>query len=635
MVTRYLNLISLAEAKKIICTAFSSRPERTTTVALSESVGRIVAEDLIVPFTVPPAPLAAMDGYAVASTWTHGASDQNPVTVPGAIRVNTGNVMPEGTDALIMVEDTWEIGDGIIQVRSAVRPGQHVRPAGEDVTLGQIVFPAGHCIRPADTGALATYACTSVPVRDVSIGLIPTGSELIPPGTHPEPGQVVESNMEMTRAFLKTLGVTPVMYPITPDSPEAIREVVLDAIQNNDMVIISAGSSAGTRDFTSRVIQECGEVLFHGVSMKPGKPVICGNIFKKPVIGMPGYPLSAVVILEELIAPLFAVWGFFVPKRQKIEVFLAQRLVSDGGIDEFVYLSAGKINGKYIAVPLSRGAGVQMAALSADLWLHIPPEIEGYAEGTVVTAASLFKEPTLDATILVAGVHDPIIGVADSMMRGRGRIIRFRNTGEVSGLLALASNACHLAAVRYDPTSGSVGDIFRRWLPGIPVKTVPVADIVYGIAGNAVYSIQDISLVRFIFPLQGSPQEALLYRLMKEAGTDGDTRLENSIRGDEIAILSALKNGSADAGFCSEYNARSAGLSFSPIGNLRYDLIYRTEMEQEQALSDCISIITSDAWKKRVQDTPGYFVSDQSEVYHNKRKKIESDSPSRTGYREP
>ncbi len=614
MVTRYLNLISLAEAKKIICTAFSSRPERTTTVALSESVGRIVAEDLVVPFTVPPAPLAAMDGYAVASAWTHGASDQNPVAVPGAIRVNTGNVMPEGTDAVIMVEDTWDVGDGIIQVRSAARPGQHVRPAGEDVTIGQIVFPAGHGIRPYDTGALATYACTSVPVRDVSVGLIPTGSELVPPGTHPEPGQVVESNMEMTAAFLSALGVTPVMYPITPDSPDAIRKVVLDAIQRNDMVIISAGSSAGTRDFTSRVIGECGEVLFHGVSMKPGKPVICGSIFEKPVIGMPGYPLSAVVILEELIAPLFAVWGFFVPKRQEIEVFLAQRLASDGGIDEFVYLSAGKINGKYIAVPLSRGAGVQMAALSADLWLHIPPEIEGYAEGTVVTAASLFPQPTLDATILVAGVHDPIIGVADSMMRGRGRIIRFRNTGEVSGLLALATGACHLAAVRYDPTSGSVRDVTRRWLSGIPVQTVTVADIVYGIAGNAVYSIQDISQVRFIFPLQDSPQEALLYRLQKEAGTDRDTLIENSIRKDEVAILSALKNGSADAGFCSEYSATCAGLSFSPMGTLRYSLVYRAEAEQEQALSDCIRLIRSDTWRRRVSDIPGYSLLDQSDV---------------------
>jgi len=575
---------------------------------LSESVGRVVARDLIVPYTVPPAPLAAMDGYAVISKTTEAAMDQHPVTLSDAVRVNTGNVMPDSADAVIMIEDVWEDEKGEIAIRKAAHPMQHVRPAGEDVTAGQLVVTAGHCIRPFDIGALATYGYTTVPVRDVSIGLIPSGSELIPAGTHPKPGQVVESNMLMTAAFLTSLGLTPVIYPFTPDDPDAIRNAIENAVQTNDMVIISAGSSAGTRDFSAQVIHECGDVLFHGVAIKPGKPLICGRIQNKPIIGMPGYPLSAVVILQKLITPLLSAWGFYVPHNPSVTVTLAERLASDGGIDEFVFLAVGKISGQYIAVSLSRGAGVQMAALTADAWLHIPSDIEGYSEGTVVQAVSMFRDPVIDTTILVAGCADPIIRVLDSMIRQKQCIIRVRNTGEVSGLIALSKPVCHMTALRYDPTVDSVNAVVKKRLPHIPVHSVPVADIVYGIAGTKEYTINDIPGIRFVCREEGSPEQLLCTRILTESGLISQKEeIQNYPCANEISILSAIQNNTADAGFCSEYSARYADLSFTPLGNLRYELVYRADQEPETVVKQVIAMLTSEAWRERVTSTTGYL----------------------------
>lgn len=230
------------------------------------------------PYTVPPAPLAAMDGFAVVSSATGLASEQEPVTLYDAKRVNTGNVLPSGCDAVIIIEDVWEGGDGsITSIRKSVSPMQHVRPAGEDVTAGRIVIPTGHCIRPFDIGALCCVWIYHCPGLWGVCRPDPSGSELVPAGVHPKPGQVVESNMQMTAAYMQKIGVSSVIYPLTPDEPGAITDVVMQAVTDHEMVIISAGSSAGTRDFTSQVILDCGEILFHGVSVKPGKPVYAGG----------------------------------------------------------------------------------------------------------------------------------------------------------------------------------------------------------------------------------------------------------------------------------------------------------------------------------------------------------------------
>ncbi len=277
-------------------------------VPLLKSVGRVTAEAIFARYSVPEVHLAAMDGIAVQSRETRGASEQHPVTLKQAVRVNTGNVVPPLYDAVIMIEDVYIDHERFI-IRRAAPPWQHVRPAGEDIGESEMALPSRHLIRPPDLGALAAYGITEVPVLTVRIGLIPTGSELVPHGEFPAPGQVVESNTVMAEAMLGTLGAFCTRYPMVKDDPVQIRKALERAVAENDLVIISAGSSAGTKDFTADVIADLGEVLVHGVAIKPGKPAIIGRIDKKPVIGMPGYPLSALTVLREIVTPLVQQFG--------------------------------------------------------------------------------------------------------------------------------------------------------------------------------------------------------------------------------------------------------------------------------------------------------------------------------------
>jgi putative molybdopterin biosynthesis protein len=302
MVKRYLSLITFDEALHILKTSFAV-PDRTEIVHVTQSLGRIAAEPVYARYSVPEVNLAAMDGIAVKSRDTFGASDRAPVTLQDFARVNTGNIVPSQFDAVIMIEDTWEV-DGTFQIRKAAAPWQHVRPAGEDIREGRLVLPKGHEIRAFDIGALATYGIVDLKVTTFNVGIIPTGSELVPLGVRPSPGQVVESNTVMAQVLLESMGAHCTRLPIVRDDPDLIQEALRHAAQENDLVIISAGSSAGTRDYTAGAISAIGRLLFHGVAVKPGKPMMLGEIEGKPVIGLPGYPLAAQAVLREFAVPL-------------------------------------------------------------------------------------------------------------------------------------------------------------------------------------------------------------------------------------------------------------------------------------------------------------------------------------------
>jgi len=341
MVNRYLTLTSLEQALSILTTSFQV-PEGRETIQIPQAVGRVVAVPVYAQYSVPEANIAAMDGIAVRSSDTIGASEQAPVTLEHFARVNTGNIVPREFNAVIMIEDTWQTGDKF-QIRKSIAPNQHVRPVGEDIKENQLVLPSGHLVRPFDIGALATYGVTHIEVKAIKIGIIPTGSELVPLGVRPTLGQVVESNTIMAQVFLSAMGAHCKRYPIIRDDPDLIAEMLKTAVRDNDLVLISAGSSAGTRDFTAGVISSLGELLFHGVAIRPGKPVMLGKIGKKPVLGLPGYPLAAQTILREFAAPLLEAWGFAQVQRNTLRAKLSSAINSDLGFDDFVPVYAGRV----------------------------------------------------------------------------------------------------------------------------------------------------------------------------------------------------------------------------------------------------------------------------------------------------
>lgn len=380
-------------------------PDRTIRVPVAGAAGRTTASAVYSPLTVPPTDVAARDGFAVVSGETAGAGDGTAVPLRNPGRVNTGNAIPPGYDAVVMIEDVFG-EDGSWSTMKAVMPGEQVHPAGTEIRQGEMILPAGHPIRPCDIGALLSYGITDLDVTAVEVGLVPTGSELVRAGERPGPGQVIESNTAVAAAWLAEAGAACTRYEIVRDDPGLLRQAIERGIRENDLLLVSAGSSAGTRDFTAGIIDDLGEVLVHGIAMKPGKPAIVGRIDGKPVIGLPGYPIAAMTVVRELALPLLAAWDFYARPGERLRARLGKTVVADPGFDEYVLLTVSRAGDRYVATPLPRGAGTQMAVVRANACLHVPRGTGDLPEGTEVE-------------VLLTGPRALIRGVPERPIRGR------------------------------------------------------------------------------------------------------------------------------------------------------------------------------------------------------------------------
>jgi putative molybdopterin biosynthesis protein len=606
MVKRYLELRSLENALALLTSSFAT-PGRTETVPVMESTGRVVAVPIYAKYSVPEVNIAAMDGIAVRSRDTVGASDRKPLTLEICSRVNTGNIVPPEFDAVIMIEDTWEAG-GQFQIRKAAIPWQHVRPAGEDIREGRLVLPRGHLIRAFDIGALATYGITTVEVLAVRVGIIPTGSELVPLGVRPGPGQVVESNTIMAQVFLSQMGAHCTRLPIVQDDPDLIREAMREAVKENDLVIISAGSSAGTRDFTESVIRSVGELIFHGVAVKPGKPAMLGKVGGKPVLGLPGYPLAAQTALREFAAPLLESWGFAPAPRYPVFVKLAQPLVSDLGFDEFVPVFVGRIGTTCYGTPHGKGAGVQMATVKANGYTHIPASVEGYEAGTELEVLLTTDPGSIERTLILTGSIDPSLEELANLVHDEGLYIHATNLGNTGALLALQRNTCHAAPLSlpahslltsYQPIS--------QHLTADDVVFIHIATIEQGIASRDGLDLKDLTRVRFINTKRETPTRMVLDALLTTEGID-PSKVNGYLQ--EVygphAVAAAVRNGFADAGMCTSSIARASGLRFVPVANEDYELAIRRDMLEDTRIRTLISLIQSPRYREILSRKGGY-----------------------------
>ena len=596
----------MREVLDIISQQFPSR-RISSDIPLEESVGRITASPLFASYSVPEAVLAAMDGIAVRNEDTWDASEQRPVTLTNYARVNTGNVIPPTYDAVVMIEDVTFEGHSAI-IRKAVSPWQHVRPAGEDIAESEMILPSSHQIRPHEIGALAAYGISKVPVLTARVGLIPTGSELIVSGTRPAPGQVVESNTVMASAWLRSLGAECRRYPVTPDKPDIISERVRHAVAENDIVIISAGSSAGTRDYTADVISSMGEVLVHGIAIKPGKPAIIGAIDGKPVIGMPGYPLSALTVIREVMVPLLRQYGLSSPEPEEIQADLALSLHSDIGTCEYVLLAIGWIKERCIAIPLSRGSGVQMSGVRAHAFLRIPPDKEGYEAGEGVKVTLMVPESDANKTLLISGSHDPVLDHLLELTQQKGVMLHSSHTGSMGGLLALKRGSCHAAPMHLLHSSGEYNLPFlRQYLPGEDITLICVAGREQGIASRDGLTLSDLSTHTFVNRQKGSGTRMLLdYELGKQGIDPGSIRGYERELTTHIGVALAIRQGEADAGMCVYSAARALGLSFVPIGKEQYELAIRTDDLVDPRIRTLHEAIRSEQFRETLRDLGGY-----------------------------
>ncbi|MEJ5301403.1 MAG: molybdopterin biosynthesis protein [Thermodesulforhabdaceae bacterium] len=632
----YLKMHTLSDAQKVWRDTFGRLRTEVEEVQTTEALGRVTAEPVFACRSVPHYHGAAMDGIAVDAKKTFGATETSPVRLKigiDAFPVDTGDPLPDGTNAVIMIEHVLPVEgeENLVEIRQPAYPWQHVRKVGEDIVAGELVLPVNHMLRPADLGALLAASVTSVKVyRKPRVWIQPTGSELVSPSALKtlEPGQIVEFNGTIMASLVKNCYGEPILRDIVPDQPEAIRESILEACRSGvDVVLINAGSSAGSEDYTVHIIEELGTVLVHGVTMMPGKPVILGKVEEKPVIGVPGYPVSAILAFEQFVSPLlWSLQGLVAPQPPIVSATLARKVASKLGLEEFVRVVLGRVGEELVAVPIQRGAGLITSLTRADGIVRIPHDEEGLDAGKKVDVELLKPEYVISHNIIMIGSHDNTIDVITSELKTRDSRLHLSssNVGSLAGLIALRKGHAHVAGSHLlDTSDGSYNFSFiEKYLRGVPVRLVELVKRQQGFMlapGNPknIQSIEDLKRpdVRFINRQAGAGTRILFdYELQRAGISPEEIAGYDQEEYTHMAVAVSILSGRADAGMGIYAAAKALGLEFIPIAQERYDLVIREDAFGEEKISLLMDVIRSERFRNLVQSFGGYDPSNSGSV---------------------
>ncbi len=610
------------------------RPLPSEYIEVVDSLGRITAEAVIARLSSPFYHSAAMDGYAVRFTETFGASETNPLRLKlggQAVYVNTGDPLPDGFNAVIMIEDVNIVKgqEGFIEIIEPATPWQHVRIIGEDIVATELILPENHRIRPVDIGALLAGGHKEIMVRRrPKIAIIPTGSELVEPGTELRTGSIIEYNSRVLSGLVAEWGGEPLRFDIVRDDIDEIKLAITNACKSADMVVINAGSSAGSGDFTGQAVRELGEVVVHGVGIKPGKPVILGIVEDRPVLGIPGYPVSTYITFNIFARPIVYLWqGLKAVEPKKIKATLSRQVASSLGQEEFVRVKIGMVGDKTVATPVSRGAGVIMSLVRADGILRVPAMSEGIGAGTQVDVELLRPEDEIRNTIVCIGSHDNTLDILSNIMKKRHPefSLSAAHVGSMGGLIALKRGEAHIAGTHLlDEETGQYNIPFIQRL--LPDRKIILVNLVYRQQGlivkrgnpKNIKGFEDLRRddVVFINRQSGSGTRLLTDRYLRELGMEpSQVRGYDKEEYTHMGVASAVLTGIADAGLAVLSAAEALNLDFIPVARERYDLAIPEEFIEQEMIRVLLSIIRGDEeFRNAVVRLGGYDISDMGKV---------------------
>ncbi len=630
----YLRMKTLEESREMWREETGGLRCAAQLVPTVRSLGRVTAKPILARRSVPHYHGAAMDGFAVSARETFGASEVNPLRLEvgkSAFAVDTGDVLPEGTDSVIMIEHV-EVESGTqIEIRAAAFPWQHVRKVGEDIVAGELLLPQNHPLRPADLGALLAAGVLEVTAFRRPVAWIqPTGTELISAENAAEagPGRIVEFNGTVLAGLVEDCQGEPFLRETIPDDYESIKGFLAQAAASDaDVVLINAGSSAGSEDYTAAAIGELGRVLVHGVTMMPGKPTVLGLIGDKPVVGVPGYPVSAIMAFEQFVRPLlYWLQGLPEPAFPGVEAVMGRKLPSRLGLEEFVRVILGRVQGRLVAMPLQRGAGVITSLTRADGLLQIPQELEGVDVDEKVRVRLLRSEEQLEHTLVMIGSHDNTIDVlANELKRRDSRVhLSSSNVGSLGGLMAVRRGQTHLAGSHLLETdTGEYNFAYiERYLKTIPVRVVQLARRQQGLLvkpGNPlqIQGIEDLARpeIRFVNRQAGAGTRILLdYFLDRQGLTAEALKGYDQEEYTHMSVAVNVLSGRADCGMAIFAAARALGLDFIPVAEERYDLIVPESSWEDPKIRLVLDIVVSDSFRSMVQKMGGYDVRSSGRV---------------------
>ncbi|WP_226679167.1 molybdopterin biosynthesis protein [Mesobacillus jeotgali] len=617
------------KARNEVLAAFDL-PQEKEWITAAGALGRITAEPVFANVSMPFYHASAMDGIAVNAEDTYEAHEQRPLHLKMGEQfeyVDTGNAIPPQYNAVIMVENIQVIDDETIEIIEPATPWQHIRPIGEDIVQEEMLFTQGHQLRPADLGALLAAQVTEVPVvKKPLVTIIPTGNELVSADSSLSTGRIIEFNGTVFSNYVEDWGGQPYLHPIVKDEPEKIREALLEAVETSDIVVINAGSSAGSKDYTVHILEELGTVFTHGVATRPGKPVILGKIKDKVVVGVPGYPVSAYMALEWFVRPLVCKYlGIPEPERPKLEVKLGRRIVSTMGAEDFVRMNIGYVDGQFVANPLTRAAGVTMSLVRADGLLVVPPEELGYEQGDIVVVELYRPVEEIKNAIVFSGSHDLTIDLLSSQLKRQRTDMKIvsSHVGSMAGLMAIRKGEAHVAGIHLlDPETKEYNVTYvKKFLAGQDAVLYPFLKRTQGWLlpkGNPL-GIQNVSDIAeksadYANRQKGAGTRILFDLLLKEAGLSAD-----DVNGydremfSHLSVAAEVKGNDNAAGLGIFPAARAMGLDFIPVSDENYDLLMTKAFFESEKGIWLRNVIQSEAFKAEVAKIGGYAVVENPE----------------------
>lgn len=631
-------VLPLEEAIKVLLEGIKKEvklPLSGEVILVKDSLDRVTAEPVFAKLSSPYFHSAAMDGYAVRSRDTFLASEKNPVKLrlgDQAVWIETGDPLPDGFDAVIPAEEV-NVREDYIEIYQSYPPYHDVRPVGEDIVATEMIIPENHFIRPFEIGAMLASGITQILVRKKpKVGIIPTGSELL--GFEEisksllRPPFLIEYNSHVLRGLLEKDGAEPKVYPITKDEESDIKRMVELALSECDIVIINAGSGYGKEDLTYKIISELGEILVNGVAIKPGKPFIAGLCRSKPVLGIPGYPVSTIFCYKLFVKPLIGLYLGVEPKGEdKVTGILSRQIVSTVGVDEFVRVKVGKVKDKYVVSPMGRGAGLLMSVVRADGYIRIPSYVEALSAGKEVEVFLWRSKKEIENTIVCIGSHDNTLDLLYNYLRKRYPYISLSSAhvGSMGGLIAIKRGEAHIAGTHLlDEETGEYNVPFIIRI--LPEKPVILVNLVYRTQGliikkgnpKNIRGFEDLVRddVVFINRQAGSGTRLLFDKCLRDLGIN-----PSKIRGYEneeythMGVAQAVASGKADVGLGIFASAKALDLDFIPVAEERYDIVIPKEFLDLSTIKALLEIIRNDReFREAVLNLGGYEIRDMGKI---------------------
>ena len=597
------------------------------TIKVEDALHRVTYKAVYAHNSSPNFQASAMDGIAVKAFRTYEASETNPVELTKGIDfiiVDTGDPIPDEFDAVIMIEKVNYTDNNDAIIHHSAGPGQHVRAIGEDIVSKELILTANHQIRPIDQAAMLAAGVLEVQVlKKPKVAIIPTGDEIVKPKQDPQRGELIEFNSTIFKGHLLEWGADVTVFDIVKDKLQDIEAALQAAASNHDFVIINAGSSAGTEDFSAHAIKNIGTLILHGIATRPGKPTILGKIGNVPILGLPGYPVSAWLALDWFAKPMvYHLRKLLPPQRPKITGILSKRVNSVFGSEEFIRVKVGYVRDKLIVTPIGSGAGVVMSLVLADGIMAVPPEFEGIDTGTEVEVELLCSQEIIQNTMVGIGSHDLSIDILIDEMKQRhpSNRISSAHVGSMAGLMAIEREECHFAGVHLlDPSTGEYNISYvNKFIKKTPVKLLQFIYREQGLIvakGNPkqINDIADLTRgdVVFINRQKGAGTRMLLDYMLQQNGISA-----NKVAGytremfTHSSVAASVAYGAADCAMGIRSAAEAMGCDFIPLYEEQYDFVVTESFLESNQGKMFVELIRDPTIAARIESLGGYSCRD-------------------------